>query len=74
MTTVGRSSICPSPNASASSKATPSRCASEFFNFPNHPDFGAPGSGGYVINTAGFGVMAGTTASRQIQFALRYAF
>jgi len=46
----------------------------EFFNFPNHPNFGAPGSGGYVINTATFGVITGTTASRQIQFALRYAF
>jgi hypothetical protein len=47
---------------------------SEFFNFPNHPNFGAPGSGGYVLNTAGYGVISGTTPSRQIQFALRYSF
>lgn len=47
---------------------------SEFFNFPNHPNFGAPGSGGYVLGTAGYGVISGTTPSRQIQFALRYSF
>ncbi|MBM3812725.1 MAG: carboxypeptidase regulatory-like domain-containing protein [Acidimicrobiia bacterium] len=46
----------------------------EFFNFPNHPNFGAPGSGGYIINTPGFGVINSATAPRQIQFALRYAF
>ena len=46
----------------------------EFFNFPNHPNFGAPGSGGYVIGTPGFGVIGGTTPERQIQFALRYSF
>jgi hypothetical protein len=46
----------------------------EFFNFPNHVNFGAPGSGGYVINTPTFGVITSTTPSRQIQFALRYAF
>jgi hypothetical protein len=46
----------------------------EFFNFPNHVNFGAPGSGGYVINTPTFGVITSTTSSRQIQFALRYAF
>lgn len=46
----------------------------EFFNFPNNVNFTAPGSGGYVINTATYGVIQGTTAARQIQFALRYAF
>jgi hypothetical protein len=46
----------------------------EFFNFPNHPDFGAPGSGGYVIGTPTFGVISSATPARQIQFALRYAF
>jgi hypothetical protein len=46
----------------------------EFFNFANHINFGAPGSGGYVMNTPGFGVISSTTPSRQIQFALRYAF
>jgi hypothetical protein len=46
----------------------------EFFNFPNHVNFGAPGSGGYVINTPAFGVISSATSSRQIQFALRYAF
>jgi hypothetical protein len=46
----------------------------EFFNFPNHVNMGAPGSGGYVLGTPAFGVISGTTPSRQIQFALRYAF
>ncbi|MGH9628119.1 MAG: TonB-dependent receptor domain-containing protein, partial [Bryobacteraceae bacterium] len=46
----------------------------EFFNFPNHTNFGAPGSGGYVMGTPGFGVISDTTAARQIQFAMRYAF
>ncbi|MEX2264922.1 MAG: TonB-dependent receptor [Bryobacteraceae bacterium] len=46
----------------------------EFFNFPNHTNFNAPGSGGYVMQTPGFGVINGTTPARQIQFALRYAF
>jgi hypothetical protein len=46
----------------------------EFFNFPNTVNFTAPGSGGYVINTPTFGVISGTTAARQIQLALRYAF
>jgi hypothetical protein len=36
--------------------------------------FGAPGSGGYVINTPTFGVVSSAVANRQIQFALRYAF
>ncbi len=46
----------------------------EFFNFPNHPNFGAPGSGGYVLGTPGFGVISGTTPARQIQVAMRYSF
>jgi hypothetical protein len=46
----------------------------EFFNIANHTMFGAPGSGGYVLNTPGFGVISGTAPARQIQFALRYAF
>jgi Carboxypeptidase regulatory-like domain/TonB-dependent Receptor Plug Domain len=46
----------------------------EFFNFPNAVNFTAPGSGGYVMGTPGFGVISGTTPARQIQFALRYAF
>jgi hypothetical protein len=46
----------------------------EFFNFPNHTNFGAPGSGGYVLGTPTFGVISSTTAARQIQLALRYAF
>jgi len=46
----------------------------EFFNFPNHINFGAPGSGGYILNNPAYGVISSTTASRQIQFALRYGF
>ena len=46
----------------------------EFFNFPNHINFVAPGSGGFVVNTAAYGVLSSTTPSRQIQFALRYRF
>jgi hypothetical protein len=46
----------------------------EFFNFPNHINYVAPGSGGYVLNTATYGVISSTTPSRQIQFALRYGF
>jgi hypothetical protein len=46
----------------------------EFFNFPNHTNFSAPGSGGYLLGTPTFGVISGTTPARQIQFALRYAF
>lgn len=46
----------------------------EMFNFPNHPNFNAPGSGGYVLNTPTFGVITSATPSRQIQFVLRYAF
>jgi hypothetical protein len=36
--------------------------------------FGAPGSGGYVLNTPTYGVITSTAANRQIQFALRYSF
>lgn len=43
----------------------------EFFNFPNHPDFGSPGT---TMNTTSFGVIGGATSPRNIQFALRYAF
>jgi hypothetical protein len=43
----------------------------EFFNFPNHPDFGAAGS---TMLTATYGVVTSNTPARQIQFALRYAF
>ena len=43
----------------------------EFFNFPNHVDFGSPGT---TVNTNSFGVISGATSARQIQFALRYAF
>jgi hypothetical protein len=46
----------------------------EFFNFPNLVNFTAPGSGGYILNNPTYGVITGTTAARQIQFALRYAF
>ena len=46
----------------------------EMFNLPNIAKFGAPGSGGYIINTPTFGVITGSTLARQIQFALRYAF
>jgi hypothetical protein len=46
----------------------------EFFNFPNTVNFNAPGSGGYVLGTPGFGVIDGTTPARQIQVALRYMF
>jgi hypothetical protein len=43
----------------------------EFFNFPNHINFGGPGN---TVGTVAYGVVSGSTASRQIQFALRYAF
>ncbi len=43
----------------------------EFFNFPNHPDFSSPGT---TLNTPAFGVIGGATAARQIQLALRYTF
>ncbi|MDZ4796606.1 MAG: carboxypeptidase-like regulatory domain-containing protein [Bryobacteraceae bacterium] len=44
----------------------------EFFNLPNHPVFGQPGSS---LRTPTFGVITGTRIdSRQIQVALRYTF
>jgi hypothetical protein len=43
----------------------------EFFNFPNHPDFGSPGT---TMNTTAFGVISGATSPRNVQFALRYSF
>jgi hypothetical protein len=43
----------------------------EFFNFPNHPNFGSPGG---VLGTNNYGVITGATAARQIQLALRYSF
>ncbi|MCX6633609.1 MAG: hypothetical protein NT090_00715 [Acidobacteria bacterium] len=43
----------------------------EFFNFPNHADFGGANT---VLSQAAFGTVSSTTAARQIQFALRYEF
>ncbi|MEZ5353363.1 MAG: hypothetical protein R2762_12060 [Bryobacteraceae bacterium] len=44
----------------------------EFFNLPNHPIFGQPGT---TLRTATYGVISGTRLdSRQIQFALKYSF
>lgn len=44
----------------------------EFFNLPNHPVFGQPGS---ALRTAAYGVITSTRIdSRQIQVALRYTF
>ena len=43
----------------------------EFFNFPNHADFGGANP---VLSQATYGVVSSTTAARQIQFALRYEF
>jgi hypothetical protein len=45
---------------------------SEFFNLPNHPIFAPPGT---TLRTATYGVIGATKLdSRQIQFALKYAF
>ncbi|MDP3001232.1 MAG: TonB-dependent receptor, partial [Bryobacterales bacterium] len=44
---------------------------SEYFNFPNHPNFGGANT---VLPQAAFGVVSSATAARQIQFALRYTF
>ncbi len=45
---------------------------SEFFNFPNHPNFGQPGTS---PGTPSYGVIGATRIeSRQLQFALRLAF
>jgi hypothetical protein len=43
----------------------------EFFNFPNHPNFGSANT---VLTQSTFGQITSTTAARQIQFALRYMF
>lgn len=43
----------------------------EFFNFPNTPSFSSPN---VTSTSAAFGVVSGTAAQRQIQFALRYMF
>lgn len=44
----------------------------EFFNAPNHPIFGQPGS---TLRTANYGVIGGTRLdNRQIQLALKYSF
>ncbi len=44
----------------------------EFFNLPNHPVFGQPGS---TLRAAPYGVITGTRIdSRQIQVALHYTF
>jgi hypothetical protein len=44
----------------------------EFFNLPNHPIFGQPGT---TLRTPGYGVISNTRLdSRQIQFALKYSF
>jgi hypothetical protein len=45
---------------------------SEFFNLPNHPIFGAPGTN---VGTPTYGVISSTAIdSRQIQFALKLSF
>lgn len=45
---------------------------SEFFNLPNHPIFGQPGT---TLRSPGFGLIGGTKIdSRQLQFALKYNF
>jgi len=44
----------------------------EFFNLPNHPVFGQPGSS---LRTPTYGAITATRLdSRQIQIALRYSF
>ncbi len=44
----------------------------EFFNLPNHANFGQPGT---TLRTASYGVISNTRIdSRQIQLALRYSF
>jgi hypothetical protein len=44
---------------------------SEFFNFLNHTNFGAPTAD---ITSASFGTIRSTYAPRQIQFALKLMF
>lgn len=44
----------------------------EFFNLPNHPNFGQPAA---TVGAAGFGRITSTrTDQRQIQFGLRLTF
>jgi hypothetical protein len=43
----------------------------EFFNAPNHPNFGNPGR---VFEGPGFGVISSARAGRQVQLGLRLAF
>ncbi len=43
----------------------------EFFNFPNHPNFGAANT---VLTNTAFGTINSNTSARQIQVALRYVF
>jgi hypothetical protein len=43
----------------------------EFFNLPNHPNFGQPGNS---VGSTNFGVISSAAAARIIQFALKYNF
>jgi hypothetical protein len=43
----------------------------EFFNFPNHANFGLPS---YAIETAGAGQVTDADSGRQIQFGLKVSF
>lgn len=43
----------------------------EFFNVPNHPNFGVPGR---ILGTPTFGVITGAGAGRIIQFGLKVLF
>ncbi|MDZ4796944.1 MAG: carboxypeptidase regulatory-like domain-containing protein [Bryobacteraceae bacterium] len=43
----------------------------EFFNFPNHTNFSAPGR---AVGIAGFGVITGAGRPREVQVALKYLF
>ncbi len=44
---------------------------SEFFNATNTPRFGSPGGN---VNSSTFGRISSASASRQIQFALKFIF
>lgn len=43
----------------------------EFFNLPNHPNFGNPG---HQFEGAGFGIVNSARPARQVQFGLRMTF